>query len=289
MGVNALSLTASPIFTIKVDIVTGTWIFFEGYNDEGTVNAYLYTENLTFSDTENSYPTIMPEEIRLKINEGYTITSESEKQLIQWETEQNIQPTADIMTEEVLYRAPESMPEPFAKGTEIPFAYQHPCHARFENLRPELEAIVSAEELAQWRKSRRLTMDTHSLHDYCNLYSFICDFELSREQVQTAMKDYIAAWDYDVSLRQDELDAILSGNMSAMLTDFNEPYSGTLVVGDQIYTREWCYYHTIDDYADAGISPQQLYDNWQQITEEMTQEAKDQFYMKVMAYMQQYT
>ena len=110
-------------FTIKVDIVTGTWLFFEGYNDEGTVNAYLYTENLTFSDTENSYPTIMPEEIRLKINEGYTITSESEKRLIQWETEQNIQPTADIMTEEVLYRAPESMPEPFAKGTEIPFAY----------------------------------------------------------------------------------------------------------------------------------------------------------------------
>lgn len=245
-------------FQIKVDIATGVWLFYEGYGDDGAVHSYLYTSDMVFGDT-SPVPGITEAEIDERIAQGYVIDEWSQK----WR-EQNLaaQAATQLQTEpptEPLppYVEPDTMPEPFADGA-MPDAFVHPCEPRFEEIPPELAALVPEDALQEWLAGCAVLTqeDVTSVMAYPNMATFVRDFGLDEGQVREALADYIAAWDPEISLRVDELDAILSANETAILQ--NMANWECIVVRDRVYTPKWMYAHGVQDYVNAGITPGQV-------------------------------
>lgn len=249
-------------FTIRVDIETGAWLFFEGYDDAGACNCYLHTSDVVFDDPAMQVPEITEAEVDGHIADGYVLNEIDVKfrnaYLAGLADEAETVPTEQTNSYAGSYILPETMPEPFAPGTEVEELFYRPTEIRFEAIPPELQALVPDVDLAKWQAGYPELSETAvtSVGEYANKYTFIRDFGLSEEKVRAAMQPYIAAWDYDVSLRQDELDAIVSGNQSAMLYDFVN--IECIIVGDRFYTPKWVYEHSIEDYQAAGITPEMM-------------------------------
>lgn len=56
-------------FEILVDQLTGVWMQYEGYDAEGTVRSYIYTQNMFFDESAESVP-----QFTMEAAEGYTFT-----------------------------------------------------------------------------------------------------------------------------------------------------------------------------------------------------------------------
>ena len=278
-------------FQIKIDIATGVWMLFEGYDDEGTCQWYLHTQDVVFDDSTMQVPDITEEEIDRRIADGYVLGEQDAKyrqahlEALARATEQPTEGTTAYVQPFVI---PETMPQPFADGTEPESDWYRPCYDRFDAIPEELSALVSEEDMETWRKSYPDLKETSvtSLGEYANKYSFIRDFGLTEEQVRTAMKDYICAWDGEISLREDEMNAIISGNEAAMLYDFalESSMSGTIIVGTHFYTPKWIYEHDIEDYKAAGITPEMLQNNRKHWYFHLTEEAQKALDAKINQY-----
>ena len=278
-------------FKIIVDIETGAWLFYEGYGDDETVNSYLYTKDMVFGDASVVVPGITEEEIDARIAAGYVISEDSterrERILRELALKAQEQPTEETNLIISDYIEPETMPEPFDAGI-VPDEFYHPCEPRFEDIPPELAALVTQEELDNWLASWTPLAQNAvtSVEEYPNKYTFVRDFGLTNEQVREALKDYIRAWDPEISLRDDEINAFTSGNATAMLQDFARWES--IVVRDRIYTPKWMYEHSIEDYRNAGITPQQVQDHMLCYEGfDLTPEARTAFLEKLAYYVQQ--
>lgn len=148
----------------------------------------------------------------------------------------------------------DAMPAPFAE--EADRAYSKPCEPEFDNIPEELLALVPEEEVTAWRNFNESirTETAGTLMEYPNTYSFIKVFELEPDAVREAMAPAFEA--KTAPFTESELTLILTASETDLLTYFMTDYP--IVAGDRFYTPQWLYEHTAEEYAEAGIKPEQI-------------------------------
>ncbi len=162
-----------------------------------------------------------------------------------------------------------SMPEPFGNvsGDENNDFYL-PFVPKFNNIGDFVYDLAGDDDAFQlWVEDTNKNETPYRLEDNINLYSFMVHFDISGEDVCAALREYNEMqekWQDErdipinptVYFSDDELEAIESEDKEAIVNSFASDYS--IVVGDNVYSPNWIYYHTADDYADCGITPEIL-------------------------------
>lgn len=151
------------------------------------------------------------------------------------------------------------MPEPFEGGFDGFAAemYLSPVPSRIEEIPPELMALRDSKEVSGWLSDSEALMtlvaDKNalpiSLSEFANVYSFIRSFDISREEGEAILAAYH-------QYTEEELDAVFSGDPALICRTFANEY--TIVVGDKMYTTQWIYWHSTEDYKAEGIAPETL-------------------------------
>ena len=95
-----------------------------------------------------------------------------------------------------------------------------------------------------------------SITEYANIFSFISNFNITKDEAESALSVYLNTDDEQIKITHDELDLILSGDIKAITTEFASDYS--IVSGENIYAPSWVYFHSADDYNSAGVTAADL-------------------------------
>ena len=151
------------------------------------------------------------------------------------------------------------MPEPFEGGFDGAAAemYRMPVSTKINEIPPELMALRDGKEVGDWLSDAEAIMtlvkDKNalpiSLSTYANVYSFILSFDIAREEGEAILTAYH-------QYTEEELDAIFSGDPALICKTFANEYA--IVVNDKLYTPQWVYWHSEEDYKAEGISPETL-------------------------------
>ncbi len=162
-----------------------------------------------------------------------------------------------------------SMPDPFgnACGDEnndfyLPFV---PKFNTIMDIVYELAGDNNAFQL--WTEDMSKIETPYRLEDDVNLYSFMVRFDISGKDVCAALREYNKMqerWveELDIPINpttyfsDEELEAIESEDKEVIVNCFASDYS--IVVGDNVYSPNWIYYHTAKDYAECGITSEVL-------------------------------
>lgn len=226
-----------------------------------------------FTVTENTDPNASTETIEM-----YTETSP----VVEEETTVNCTTSHD--DEEI------GMPAPFVilegTGGDQYANYYLPCNFILDDIPVELMNLRDSVEVTKWLKKDKLsTRPTvpSSIKDYVNIYSFITDFNISREEAETALEYYLNTPEEFVHIEYRDLDIIYSGDIELITKTYASEYS--IVVGDKIYSPEWVYTHSAEDYKTAGITAEDILsrvDSYSRIL--FTDEARLAFSEKLSAY-----
>lgn len=91
------------------------------------------------------------------------------------------------------------------------------------------------------------------LSGHANLYSFIHDFGISREEAEAAMEYYINSDDPQLRFSTEIFDLIYSDNTAELGRLYANDH--TIAKGEKLYTPRWLYYHTPEEWTAAGITP----------------------------------
>lgn len=75
-----------------------------------------------------------------------------------------------------------------------------------------------------------------------NIFSFISNFNITKDEAESALSVYLNTDDEQIKITHDELDLILSGDIKAITTEFASDYS--IVSGENIYAPSWVYFHS---------------------------------------------
>ncbi len=153
----------------------------------------------------------------------------------------------------------DTMPDPFyiAEGTggEQNAGFYLPCNYILDNIPSALIRLRDSDEADQWLEKDKLSSKSEvpsSIKDYVNLYSFIIEFNITREEAETALEYYLN----NNLITYEHLDIIFSGDVELITKTFASDLS--IVVGDRIYSPEWLYTHSIEEYKAAGITAEDI-------------------------------
>jgi len=138
----------------------------------------------------------------------------------------------------------------------------------------ELREGIDAEEWENWSDALRdvawpydgidpeaiLTRLTQSV----NFYTFLTEFKdrFTDEEITEAFKneanymDETMYSDFPYEITEKQLNAVLSMDEERVLNAFISDFS--IAKGVYYYTPKWLYYHNIDDYEKAGLSPDEI-------------------------------
>ena len=152
-----------------------------------------------------------------------------------------------------------SMPSPFpegADGDENSLFYM-PGKSVLNNIPAELMRLRDSAEVNQWIQSFPSIREAPSdLKGYANLYSFITHFNITREEAETALSDYIDSDDESIRIRSIDIGTIISSDFAYTTRFFSNIYA--IVIGEKTYSPNWVYTHTAEDYRKAGITADML-------------------------------
>lgn len=155
----------------------------------------------------------------------------------------------------------EQMPEPFDNngdsGGDMNSDFYQPCISQFDSVPGSLLDIRPSGEVDEWLNnhfSRKGAVS--SIKDYLNVYSFITDFNITKEEAASALEDYIDSEYESVRITQDQFNILFSGDIELITKTFASEYS--IVHDDNIYSPEWIYTHSQSDYEAAGINAEDL-------------------------------
>ncbi len=152
----------------------------------------------------------------------------------------------------------QTMPAPFSDGSDIDgdehSSFYQPCRGTLDNIPVELMRLRDETEVSSWIDSFT-PIDTtapDSITEYANIFSFISNFNITKDEAESALSVYLSTDDEQIKITQDELDLILSGDIKAITNEFASDYS--IVSGENIYAPSWVYFHSTDDYNSAGVT-----------------------------------
>lgn len=161
-----------------------------------------------------------------------------------------------------------AIPEPFGAAKDNTGGDGHddfwfPCIDHVLYCIPvDLMRLCDEEKVLAWQNdwSRQpWRSDSHAvdgIENYQNLYTFIKDMGLTREQVYEGMKKYLESTDPRTKVTEEQLETILSGDVEAITKMFASEYA--IVKDDKAYSPHWLYTHYIADYEAAGITPSDI-------------------------------
>ena len=142
--------------------------------------------------------------------------------------------------------------------------------------------LRDSDEAAKWLEKDKLSSRSEipsSINDYVNLYSFIIEFNITREEAETALEYYLN----NNLITYEHLDIIFSGDVELITKTFATDLS--IVVGDRIYSPEWVYMHSPDEYKAAGITAEDILSRVELYSGiYFTDEARQAFSEKLSAY-----
>ena len=183
----------------------------------------------------------------------------------------------------------ETMPDPFNIGPDSggdQYAnFLQPCNWTLDSIPGELCDLRYYDEVNRWsyRHWDSKAEIPSSIKDYMNIYAFITDFDITREEAETALKYYLDSDDPQIRITREEFDIIFSGDVALITKTFASEYS--IVIGENIYSPEWVYFHSAEDYKAAGITPEMLAEKIDLYSEILfTDEARLAFSEKLSAY-----
>ena len=183
------------------------------------------------------------------------------------------------------------MPDPFgnkAEGTggDENDGFYLPCNYILNNIPVELMKLRDSNEVNKWLEKDKLSSRSEapsSIKDYVNIYSFITEFNITREEAETALEYYLNTPEEFEHITYEHLDIIFSGNVELITKTFASEYS--IVIGDRIYTPEWLYTHSIEEYKAAGITAEDILSRVKLYSSIFfTDEARQAFSEKLSAY-----
>ena len=156
----------------------------------------------------------------------------------------------------------QTMPAPFSDGSDIGgdehSSFYQPCRGTLDNIPVELMRLRDETEVSSWIDSFT-PIDTtapDSITEYANIFSFISNFNITKDEAESALSVYLNTDDEQIKITHDELDLILSGDIKAITNEFASDYS--IVSGENIYAPSWVYFHSADDYNSAGVTAADL-------------------------------
>lgn len=144
-------------------------------------------------------------------------------------------------------------------GGDILVDFYQPCKGKLDNLPVDLMNLADRENVAAWiSDNEKQDIIPAKLDDYVNIYSYIHTFNISEQDVRTALQGLMQA-DYlpeDLAITEEDLTVLFSGDKTAISKHFASEYS--IVIEENIYSPQWMYYHTEEDYQSAGITPEMI-------------------------------
>ncbi len=162
------------------------------------------------------------------------------------------------VSEDINLKIDKDMPVIRGEGAKLVDFYQ-PCKGKLDNLPVELMNLADRESVVAWiADSEEQDIIPEKLDDYVNIYSYIHTFHISEENVRTALQGLMQA-DYlpeGLAITEEDLTVLFSGDKTAISEHFASDYS--IVIEENIYSPQWMYYHTEEDYQSAGITPEMI-------------------------------
>ncbi len=152
------------------------------------------------------------------------------------------------------------MPRPFEfSGGDMNRSFYEPCEMMFDGVPVELLRLVEQSKYESWADDHNIFYEApSSLKDYTNIYSFIVEFDISNEDVLSALSVYLQSNNPSIAMSEEDVNIILTRDEAAIIERFATEYS--IVVGEHIYSPQWIYENSIEAYKDAGISPEMIKD-----------------------------
>lgn len=157
------------------------------------------------------------------------------------------------------------MPEPFEhNGGDENNDFFHPCNLKFDNVIDLVCDLANDENAVQsWVEEMNKNETPYQIDDYINLYSFMIHFDVSGEEVCAALQEFNEMqerWrdERDIPINSstyytaEDFEAMKSEDKTTITNHFASEFS--IIVDDKIYSPNWVYYHTSDDYEKCGIT-----------------------------------
>lgn len=151
----------------------------------------------------------------------------------------------------------EKMPSPFDEspdtGTDANADFYQPCNRVLDNIPVELMRLRNDSDVNEWITSfPSISIAPNSINEYANIYSFITHFDISKDEAETALAVYLSSDDEQIRISREQFDMIFSGDVAAITKTFVSDFS--IAIGEFVYSPNWLYTHSSNDYATVGIS-----------------------------------
>ncbi len=147
---------------------------------------------------------------------------------------------------------------------------------------------------SKWVKSKESVPTPYNLYNSMSLVSFCHDLNIPWENIE----DNVRAWDGSVRyppgtppeeyedierFTEDELSAMRNGDTEEIAKQFASEYS--VIIGENVFSPKWLYYHTAEDYKAAGIDPYSMHSLLEKYSElGLSEEAWRAFRKKLILY-----
>ena len=120
----------------------------------------------------------------------------------------------------------------------------------------ESTLIGGSEKFEEWVEKRRPLQASEienwiCMTDYVNIYTFIKDFSITKEQFKNR-KGPAESTD----LIDKDIDILFSGTQEEIYAYFCNPYG--LTKGEHFFPTKWLYVHSLEDYIKAGITSEMM-------------------------------
>ena len=176
--------------------------------------------------------------------------------------------SSDFDRERMSQKTDLSMPDAFDhNGGDENNDFYLPCEPKFDSVSTTLLDLAGDDEaVQQWVDEMNANATPCDLTEYINIYSFMVYFSLSADDICNALEKSNAFFEQWLSegltgvqtaiFTDEELAVIRTGDKEAIAAQFASDYS--IVVEDKIYSPNWIYYHTAEDYVECGITAEML-------------------------------
>lgn len=161
--------------------------------------------------------------------------------------------------EEVQYDcAEEGMPKPFDTDTDDLDMFFQPFERFFAEIPSSLMFNNSTEPLEEYSgRFDKINNPSDSIMGYSNIYSYVRYFNLTPDQILEGLAYLVEDEEYGIT---DDMikNLIIEDNASEASAFFANKYA--LVIGNKIYSPNWLYLHTVEEWRAADLTGDYLED-----------------------------
>lgn len=154
-----------------------------------------------------------------------------------------------------------NVPKPFDTIDEgNAFVFYNPFVWKFTNIEDEFISYVGEKKYIDWMNSFAVhDGSVCGLFENANLYSFIVKFDISNDVIIDILTEKIDptikgnnGWIYTAA----DIDILCSRDEKMIMERFVS--TAAIFIGTKIYSLQWVYTHTVDDYISENLSAEQI-------------------------------